>query len=135
MPGTQTDPRVETAKQWRSEVYLQNKATAHGGTDQQHTEYAVVKSCDMSDKMQQHAVDCVAFAFQQKRVLDDIAEVIKTEFDTMYEPTWHCVVGRGMGSYVTHESKYFVFIQWGEVGVLLWRTENQSADINMCSAE
>ncbi len=53
----------------------------------------------------------------------------------MYEPTWHCVVGRGMGSYVTHEANYFVFIQWGEVGVLLWRTENESADINMCSAE
>ena len=52
----------------------------------------------MSEAMQQHAVDCVAFAFQQKRILDDIAEIIKTEFDTMYQPTWHCIVGRGMGS-------------------------------------
>ena len=34
--------------------------------------------------------------------IDDIAEIIKTEFDIMYEPTWHCIVGRGLGSYVTH---------------------------------
>ena len=51
MPGTQTDPRVETAKQWRKDVYHQNKAVAHGGKDQQQTEYAVIKSCDMSDRM------------------------------------------------------------------------------------
>ena len=79
----------------------------------------------MSEAMQQHAVDCVSFAFQQKRILDDIAEIIKTEFDTMYQPTWHCIVGRGMGSYVTHQAKSFIFIYWGEVGVLLWRTENE----------
>ena len=108
---------------------------AHGGFAQQQTEYAVVKSCDMDERMQQHAVDCVAFAFQQRRVLDDIAEIIKTEFDTMHLPTWHCVVGRGMGSYVTHQNKCFIFLYWGEVGVLLWRTENSSQDINTCSAE
>ena len=35
----------------------------HGNTDQQDTEYAVVKNADMDPDMQQHAVDCVAFAF------------------------------------------------------------------------
>ncbi len=42
----------------------------------------------------------------------------------MYHPTWHCVVGRGMGSYVTHQAKCFIFFHWGEVGILLWRTES-----------
>ena len=135
MTSTQTDPRVATAKEWKPTVYTQHAVQAHGGLDQQKTEYAVVKSCDMSDRMQQHAIDCISFAFQSKRVLDDIAEIIKTEFDTMYLPTWHCVVGRGMGSYVTHESKSYIFAYWGEVGILLWRTENESADINMCSSE
>ncbi len=88
----------------------------------------------MTDKMQQHAVDCVSFAFNQRRVLDEITEIIKTEFDTIYLPTWHCVVGRGLRSYVMHESKSFIFIYWGEVGVLLWRTENQSTNFNMCSS-
>lgn len=122
-------------KEWKPQHYKQDKVQAHGGIDQQQTEYAVVKSCDMSESMQQHAVDCVSFAFTQRRVLDDIAEIIKTEFDTMYLPTWHCVVGRGLGSYVTHESKCFIFLYWGEVGILLWRTENSSTNINMCSAE
>ena len=103
--------------------------------DQQETEVAVIKFSDMSERMQQHAVDCCQHAFQQKRVLDDIAEIIKTEFDIMYEPTWHCVVGRGLGSYVTHQAKCFIFFHWGEVGILLWRTENESADINHCSVE
>ena len=48
----------------------------------------------MSDKMQQHAVDCASYAFKEKRILDDIAQILKTEFDTMYNPTWHCIVGK-----------------------------------------
>jgi dynein light chain LC8-type len=70
--------------------------------NQKDTEFAVVKNADMSESMQQHAVDCVAHAFREKRILDDIAQIIKTEFDTMYDPTWNCIVGRGFGSYVTH---------------------------------
>ena len=95
----------------------------------------MVKFADMDPAMQQHAVDCVAYAFGQRRILDDIAEIIKTEFDTMYLPTWHCIVGRGMGSYVSHQSKCFIFMYWGEVGILLWRTENESADINHCNVD
>ena len=34
---------------------------------------AVIKNADMSERMQQHAVDCAKYAFTQKRVLDDIA--------------------------------------------------------------
>ena len=91
--------------------------------EQIQTEVAVIKFADMSERMQQHAVDCACHAFQQKSMLDDIAEIIKTEFDIMYHPTWHCVVGRGLGSYVAHQAKCFIFFNWGEVGVLLWRTE------------
>ena len=51
---------------------------------QNDTQCAVIKYADMSERMQQHAVDCCKHAFEQKRVLDDIAEIIKTEFDIMY---------------------------------------------------
>ena len=94
-----------------------------------------MKFADMDQDMQQQAVDCVAFAFQQRRILDDIAEIMKNEFDTMYLPTWHCIVGRGLGAYVTHQAKCFIFMYWGEVGILLWRTENESADVNHLSVE
>ena len=129
-----TDARAVQAKQWQAETYTQ-MVQPHGAKDQQETEYAVVKAVDMDADMQQHAVDCVAFAFQQRRVLDDIAEIIKTEFDQMYLPTWHCIVGRGMGAYVAHQSKCFIYMYWGEVGILLWRTENDSTNISHCSVE
>lgn len=61
---SQMDPRVNETKEWKPDNYKQEVVQAHGGIDQQATEYAVVKSCDMSERMQQHAVDCVAFAFQ-----------------------------------------------------------------------
>lgn len=88
------------------------------------TGYAVVKHVDMSERMQQHAVDCIAYAFGEKTVLDDIAQIIKTEFDTMYDPTWHCIVGRSFGSYQTHQSNNYIFMYWGDVGVLLFKTES-----------
>ena len=60
---SQADPRVPGAKEWQPTNYKQDVVQAHGGFDQQSTEYAVVKGCDMDERMQQHAVDCVAFAF------------------------------------------------------------------------
>jgi len=43
----------------------------------------------------------------------DIAAFIKKECDKNYTPTWHCFVGSFFGSYVNHESKYFIFFQIG----------------------
>lgn len=34
---------------------------------------------------------------------------IKREFDKKYGPTWHCIVGRNFGSYVTHEVRLPIF--------------------------
>ena len=32
----------------------------------------------------------------------DIAQAIKKEFDSRFGATWHCIVGRNFGSFVTH---------------------------------
>jgi dynein light chain LC8-type len=32
----------------------------------------------------------------------DIAQHIKKQFDDRKGPTWHCIVGRNFGSFVTH---------------------------------
>ena len=34
----------------------------------------------------------------------DIAQHIKKTFDERKGPTWHCIVGRNFGSFVTHGS-------------------------------
>ncbi|XP_071093162.1 dynein light chain LC6, flagellar outer arm-like [Haliotis cracherodii] len=82
---------------------------------------AVVKYTDMSEDMQQVAVD-YAQALEQFNIEKDIAEYIKKEFDKKYNPTWHCIVGRNFGSYVTHETKHFMYFYLGQVSVLLFKS-------------
>lgn len=60
-------------------------------------EKAVIKNADMSEEMQQAAVDIANRAVSQNNVEKDIAAQIKKEFDNRYSPTWHCIVGRNFG--------------------------------------
>ncbi|VDL88643.1 unnamed protein product [Schistocephalus solidus] len=83
---------------------------------------AIVKNADMSDEMQQDAVECSTQAMEKFNIEKDIAAYIKKEFDRKYSPTWHCIVGRNFGSYVTHESKHFIYFYMGQVAVLLFKS-------------
>jgi len=58
---------------------------------------AVIKNADMSDDMQQDAIDCATQALEKYNIEKDIAAYIKKEFDKKYNPTWHCIVGRNFG--------------------------------------
>ena len=80
-----------------------------------------------------------------------MAAYIKKEFDSKHNPTWHCIVGRNFGahraaasvwplvergslstvtsrlphsagSYVTHETKHFIYFYLGPVAVLLFKS-------------
>ena len=82
----------------------------------------VIKSNDMADDMQQAATDLAITALDKFQVEKDVAGFIKKEFDKRYNPTWHCVVGRNFGSYVTHETKHFVYFYVGQVAVLLFKS-------------
>ena len=42
--------------------------------------------------------------------------------NAQYNPTWHCVVGRNFGSYVTHETKHFIYFYLGQVAILLFKS-------------
>ncbi len=73
-------------------------------------------------------------AMEKFNIEKDIAAFIKKEFDKKYNPTWHCIVGRNFGgcpcggpcvvsslhsrlcagSYVTHETKHFIYFYLGE---------------------
>lgn len=72
--------------------------------------------------MQQEAIDCANTALEKFNIEKDIAAYIKKEFDKKYNPTWHCVVGRNFGSYVTHETKHFIYFYIGQVAVLLFKS-------------
>ena len=38
----------------------------------------------------------------------DIAQAIKKEFDSRFGATWHCIVGRNFGSFVTHGEWFYI---------------------------
>lgn len=63
---------------------------------------AVIKNVDMSEEMQQEAVDIASAALEKYNIEKDIAAQIKKEFDKRFGATWHVVVGKNFGSYVTH---------------------------------
>ncbi|OAE32775.1 hypothetical protein AXG93_374s1020 [Marchantia polymorpha subsp. ruderalis] len=138
---------------------------------------AIIKNADMTEDMQQDAIECATQALDKYNVEKDIAAYIKKEFDKKYNPTWHCIVGRNFGatglsgndhqpriqngklarvraitkalvvwisdttnvfnvgdctktdfdvdvagSYVTHETKHFVYFYLGQVAVLLFKS-------------
>merc|ERR1712228_268543 len=82
---------------------------------------AVVKNADMSEDMQQDAIDISTQALEKFNIEKDIAAYIKKEPDKKYGPTWHCIVGRNFGSCVTHESKHFIYFYINTVAVLLFK--------------
>ncbi|KAL0548403.1 hypothetical protein IC582_012852 [Cucumis melo] len=82
----------------------------------------VIKSADMFTDMQKEAIDAAIAAFEKHSVEKDIAEQIKKEFDKNHGPTWHCIVGRNFGSYVTHETNHFVYFYLDQKAILLFKS-------------
>ncbi|CAN0855712.1 Dynein 8 kDa light chain, flagellar outer arm [Linum grandiflorum] len=82
----------------------------------------VIKNADMKEDMQKEAVDIAIAAFEKDNVEKDVAEYIKKEFDRRHGPTWHCIVGRNFGSYVTHETNHFVYFYLDQKAVLLFKS-------------
>merc|ERR1712226_476421 len=75
---------------------------------------AVIKNADMAEDMQQDAIECATQAMEKFN--------IKKEFDKKYNPSWHAIVGRNFGSYVTHETKHFIYFYLGQVAILLFKS-------------
>ncbi|KAM7488143.1 hypothetical protein LguiB_025627 [Lonicera macranthoides] len=82
----------------------------------------VIKSADMKEDMQMEAIDIAINAFEKNGVEKDVAEHIKKEFDKKHGPTWHCIVGKNFGSYVTHETNHFVYFYLDTKAVLLFKS-------------
>lgn len=61
-----------------------------------------IKNVDMPEEMQVRAVDLAKEALGEQLSPREIAGVVKKEFDRLYGPTWHCIVGKAYGSFVTH---------------------------------
>ncbi|QDS70934.1 hypothetical protein FKW77_006785 [Venturia effusa] len=84
---------------------------------------AQVKAADMSEDMQQEAIEVAQDAMLKFNIEKEIAQYIKKEFDQRKGATWHCIVGRNFGSFVTHETKHFIYFYLGHCAILLFKTQ------------
>jgi dynein light chain LC8-type len=83
-------------------VSSSNDTVGSGSKDLGAGPKAIIKNVDMSEDMQQESVDVATAALEKYNIEKDIAAQIKKEFDRRHGPTWHVVVGKNFGSYVTH---------------------------------
>lgn len=88
----------------------------------------VVKSTVMEKEMVDYVVlqtrlsldkglsDKVSNSFQE------VATRVKSDMEEHYKSTWHCIVGRNFGAYVTHEIGRYIFFYIGQKGFLVFST-------------
>ena len=68
-------------------------------------------------------------ALEKYNVEKDIAAYLKKEFDRKHGTTWHAIVGRNFGSYVTHEAGYFIYFYVGQVKCFIVNSRERFRDV------
>lgn len=89
-----------------------------------------VVSADMPPYMQIHVVDVTRKTYDslEKFTAKTLALTLKKEFDGVYGPAWHCIVGSSFGSFVTHSVGGFMYFSMDQkLYVLLFKTAVQRA--------
>ncbi|KAD6119345.1 hypothetical protein R6Q59_025386 [Mikania micrantha] len=89
-----------------------------------------VVSADMPAYMQIHVVDVTRKTYDslEKFTAKTLALTLKKEFDGVYGPAWHCIVGSSFGSFVTHSVGGFMYFSMDQkLYVLLFKTAVQRA--------
>ncbi|KAK9091508.1 hypothetical protein Sjap_024685 [Stephania japonica] len=85
-----------------------------------------VRAADMPLPLQNQAFRCATHSLNSmpNNKLDSkrLALTLKKEFDSLYGPAWHCIVGTSFGSYVTHSLGGFLYFSIDKVHILLFRT-------------
>lgn len=81
----------------------------------------------MAPELQQEILDLAVRALAEHNtakgiVEKDVAGAIKKQLDTLHGHTWHVVVGKNFGSYVTHELGFFVYFYVGVYAFLVFKT-------------
>lgn len=95
-----------------------------------------VVSVDMPPFMQIHAVNCARKTHDslEKFTSKALALSLKKEFDEVYGPAWHCIVGTSFGSFVTHSVGGFMYFSMDhKLYVLLFKTVVQKAESSLKS--
>ncbi|VDP02726.1 unnamed protein product [Soboliphyme baturini] len=76
---------------------------------------------DMKEDMLKEAIVKAEEAIDKFKLLMEIAEFIKTSFDSMFLPPWHVIVGQKFGSRVTHEIGTLAYFILGNMAFFIFR--------------
>lgn len=70
---------------------------------------------DMSDKssMPTDAKSKARYAVENFKKESQISEYIKSFFDKKYGSNWHCIVGKQFNSFVSYDTKHYIFFYEG----------------------
>ncbi|CAK9154072.1 unnamed protein product [Ilex paraguariensis] len=84
---------------------------------------------DMPAFMQVHAFRCARRTYDslEKFSSKHMAYNMKKEFDKVYGPAWHCIVGSSFGSFVTHSTGCFLYFSMEKLYILVFKTKVQRA--------
>ncbi|CAK9440362.1 uncharacterized protein LODBEIA_P44620 [Lodderomyces beijingensis] len=88
----------------------------------EHDNTPILKASDLSEEIQGKIFELTDQAIQNYKVEKDVAAYLKKELDQIYGPTWHVIVGKSFGSYVTHEQGYFIYFYIGELAFLIFKS-------------
>lgn len=61
-------------------------------------------------------------AMEEYSLERDIASAVKKAMDEHFDKTWHVIVGKSFGSYVTHEKGRFIYFYIGTLAFLVFKT-------------
>jgi dynein light chain LC8-type len=76
---------------------------------------------DVSQDLLIFAVERAAAAIERKDPDNEIAKHLKIKFDKEFYPSWHCIVGKNFGAYVSNEENKALYFTYGQTSVLLFR--------------
>ncbi|XWS70679.1 hypothetical protein CRYUN_Cryun03dG0067600 [Craigia yunnanensis] len=85
---------------------------------------------DMPGFMQVHAFRCARRTYDslEKFSSRHMAYNMKKEFDKVYGPAWHCIVGSNFGSFVTHSTGCFLYFSMEKLYILVFKTKVQRVE-------
>ncbi|KAJ9452090.1 Dynein 8 kDa light chain [Diplonema papillatum] len=79
-------------------------------------------NADMKKELIEDAKEFAHQAFENCHKEKDIATQIKHAMERKHHGVWHCAVGRNFGSFVTHETKSYIYFYHHQWAILLWKS-------------
>jgi len=81
--------------------------------------------CNMTQEMSQHCVSSAAFKLKDYEKgeyshFKDVAKELKSDFEKKFGGTWHIIVGKSFGSFITAEHNRVLYFFIGSVGFLFF---------------